>query len=223
MTTPKPTCPSPSNNGIPQGAQRVVGPATYELLWFPTPFPSVVVAPLGCVQRATVGGMTRGVPFTGAEKESLRVSLDRHRDVVLWKLEGLDDEQVRRALTPSGTNLLGLVKHLASMEYGWFCVTFGRETEQLPFDENDPDANLKVTADETTAGIVAYYGRARTAADKVIDEVELDELGTAWSGDVVSLRWALIRVIEETVRHAGHMDILRELIDGATGDHPRGR
>jgi len=60
------------------------------------------------------------VPFTGGEKESLQVSLDRHRDVVLWKLEGLDDEQLRRPMVPSGTSLLGLVKHLASVEYGWF-------------------------------------------------------------------------------------------------------
>jgi uncharacterized damage-inducible protein DinB len=61
----------------------------------------------------------RRVPFTGGEKESLQVSLDRHRDVVLWKLEGLDDEQLRRPMVPSGTSLLGLVKHLASVEYGW--------------------------------------------------------------------------------------------------------
>lgn len=68
-------------------------------------------------------------PYTGGEKESLHASLNRHRDAVLWKLEGLDDEQVRRVMTPSGTNLLGLVKHLASVEYGWFCSTFGREVE----------------------------------------------------------------------------------------------
>ncbi len=77
------------------------------------------------------------------EKHSLLMSLDRHRDVVLWKLDGLDDEQLRRPMTPSGTNLLGLVKHLAAVEYGWFCQTFGRETEPLPFDEDDEDADLR--------------------------------------------------------------------------------
>jgi hypothetical protein len=82
--------------------------------------------------------MPQRVPFTGDEKQSLHVSLDRHRDAVLWKLEGLDDAGLRRAMTPSGTNLLGLVKHLAAVEYGWFCETFGRETEPLPFDEDDP-------------------------------------------------------------------------------------
>jgi uncharacterized damage-inducible protein DinB len=161
----------------------------------------------------------RRVPFTGDEKESLHVSLDRHRDVVLWKLEGLDDEQLRRQLVPSGTSLLGLVKHLASNEYGWFCQTFGRETEPLPFDEEDENADLRVQPDETTADIVAFYGRARAAADRVIGELDVTDTGTAWFGVAVSLRWVLIHMIEETARHAGHMDILRELIDGATGDH----
>ena len=165
--------------------------------------------------------MSRRVPFTGGEKESLHVSLDRHRDVVLWKLEGLDDQQLRRSMTPSGTNLLGLVKHLGVVEYGWFCETFGRESEPLPFDENDPDADLRVEPGETTADIVAFYGRSRVAADRVIDESEVDDLGTAWFGDPVSMRWVLVHMIEETARHAGHMDILRELIDGATGDHRR--
>ena len=101
------------------------------------------------------------VPFTGDEKQSLRVSLDRHRDAVLWKLEGLGDDDLRRAMTPSGTNLLGLVKHLAAVEYGWFCDTFGRPTEPLPFDDDDPDADLRVRPDETTEDVLAFYGRAR--------------------------------------------------------------
>ncbi|MGW7046149.1 DinB family protein [Streptomyces avermitilis] len=161
------------------------------------------------------------VPYTGGEKESLHASLDRHRDAVLWKLAGLDDEQVRRVMTPSGTNLLGLVKHLASVEYGWFCRTFGREVEQLwfdPFGEEDMTAG----PGETTDRIVEFYGRARTAADRAIAELSLDDLGTSWNGTQVSLRWVLIRMVEETSRHAGHMDILRELIDGATGDHRPG-
>jgi uncharacterized damage-inducible protein DinB len=161
----------------------------------------------------------RQVPFTGGEKESLHVSLDRHRDVVLWKLGGLDDEQLRRPMTPSGTNLLGLVKHLGSVEYGWFCDTFGRENEEIPFDENNPEADMRAEANETTAEIVEYYGRARAAADRVIDELDPDDVGTAWWGDTESMRWVLIHMVEETARHAGHMDIMRELIDGATGDH----
>jgi len=163
----------------------------------------------------------RRVPFTGEEKQSLHVSLDRHRDVVLWKVAGLGDEALRRPMTPSGTSLLGLVKHLAAVEYGWFCQTFGRETEPLPFDDEDVDADLRVEPHETTADVLAFYGRARAAADAVIDELEVDDVGTAWFGEAVSMRWVLIHMVEETARHAGHMDILRELIDGATGDHPQ--
>jgi uncharacterized damage-inducible protein DinB len=163
--------------------------------------------------------MTQRVPFTGDEKVSLHTSLDRHRDVVLWKVEGLDDELLRRPMTPSGTSLLGLVKHLGAVEYSWFCETFGRETEPLPFDDDDPDADLRVTPTESASDIIAFYRRARAAADDVIDQHDVDDLGTAWFGDQVSLRWVLIHMIEETARHAGHMDILRELIDGATGDH----
>src|ERR671933_757001 len=124
--------------------------------------------------------MVKRVPFTGGEQESLRVALDRHRDAVLWKLEGLDDEQLRRPMTPSGTNLLGLVKHLAAVEFGWFCETFGRPSEALPFDENDPDADLRVRPDETTNQVLAFYARARAASDRVIYELDLEATGTAW-------------------------------------------
>jgi uncharacterized damage-inducible protein DinB len=163
--------------------------------------------------------MSQRVPATGGEKESLRVSLDRHRDVVLWKVQGLDDALLRKPMTPSGTSLLGLVKHLAATEYGWFCETFGRETEPLPFDDDDDEADLRPEPDETTEDILAFYGRARAASDSVIDELDVDSLGTAWHGETVSLRWVLIHMIEETARHTGHMDILRELADGTTGDH----
>jgi uncharacterized damage-inducible protein DinB len=162
------------------------------------------------------------VPFTGAEKESLKVSLDRHRDAVLWKLEGLGDDDLRRPMVPSGTSLLGLVKHLAAVEYGWFCDTFGREIEPLPFDDDDPDADLRVRPEETTEDILAFYGRARAAADQAIAELDVEDTGTAWFGEAVTMRWVLIHMIEETARHAGHVDILRELIDGMAGDHRPG-
>lgn len=159
------------------------------------------------------------VPPLADEKTSLHASMQRHRAAVRWKLEGLDDEQLRRQMTPSGTSLLGLVKHLAAVEYGWFCSTFGRDTEPLPFDDNDPEADLRVTPDESSAEILAFYDRACAAADEVIEAIDVEETGTAWYGDEVSLRWVLIHMIEETARHAGHMDILRELLDGTTGDH----
>lgn len=162
----------------------------------------------------------RRVPRDATEKQMLHVALDRHRDVVVWKLQGLDDEQLRRQMTPSGTSLLGLVKHLASVEYGWFCRTFGRPSKDWPFDPADTDADWRVEPDESTARLIAYYDDARTAADMVIAELALDDTGTSWTGATVSMRWVLIHMVEETARHAGHLDILRELLDGAAGDHP---
>lgn len=164
--------------------------------------------------------MARRTPRTADEKESLLAFLDQQRDVMVWKLEGLDDDDLRRSMVPSGTNLLGLVKHLAAVEYGWFCLTFGRETEPLPFDEDDPDADLRVDPEETTDDVKAFYGRARAAADQTIAELDLDDTGTSWTGETVSMRWVLLHMIEETARHAGHADIVRELIDESIGYLP---
>jgi uncharacterized damage-inducible protein DinB len=165
--------------------------------------------------------MALRVPFTGDEKESLKVALERHRDVVLWKLAGLDDEQLRRPMTPSGSTLLGLVKHLAWVDYGWFCDTFGRPHEELELDPEDENADLRIEPHETTEAILAYFGRSRTAANAIVDELPMEAIGTAWFGDQVTLRWVMIHMVEEWARHAGQMDIIRELIDGATGDHDR--
>ena len=165
--------------------------------------------------------MVQWVPYTGGEKESLQASLNRHRDAVVWKLQGLGDTELRRAMLPSGNTLLGLVKHLATWEYIWICRTFGHPTEQLPIDEGDDYADVPIDPGDSTAGIVAFYSRSRAAADEVISGVDLDEAGTTMFGDTVSLRWAVIHILEDTARHAGHIDVMRELIDGMVGDHQR--
>ncbi|MBO1334658.1 DinB family protein [Streptomyces sp. VRA16 Mangrove soil] len=161
----------------------------------------------------------RHVPYEGGERESLFAALDRHRDGVVWKLEGLTEEQARRPMTPSGTSLLGLVKHLASVEYGWFCTTFGRESEPFWFDPFKGE-DIVAADDETVEDLLAFYARARAAADRAIAEIPLETTGTAWDGRTVSMRWVLVHMLEETTRHLGHMDILREQLDGATGYLP---
>lgn len=163
----------------------------------------------------------RIVPYTGEEKESLVAALDRHRDAILWKLDGLDDDALRSSPVPSGITLLGMLKHLASVEYGWFCGTFGRPSDEVPVTEEDPDADWRVEPDESAVDIFEYYARARAAADAAIADLELEAVGTAWHGAKVTMRWVLIHMVEEVCRHAGHADIMRELIDGATGDHLR--
>ncbi len=154
-------------------------------------------------------------------KRLLHASLDRQRDVVVWKVAGLVDDELRRPRMPSGTSLAGLVKHLASVEYGWFCRTFGRPAHEVPFDAADPEADVRAGPDEPVADLLAYYAEARAAADEAIEQLDLSAIGTSWHGHPVSLHWVLVHMIEVTARHAGHLDILRELADGQTGDPPR--
>lgn len=166
--------------------------------------------------------MARIVPPLGGEAESLLAALERHRDAIMWKLDGLDDEQLRSSKLPSGITPIGLMKHLASVEYGWFCATFGRPHEPLSFDLEVENADFTLAPDESTDDVLAFYERARAAANAAAEEIGLEETGTAWFGETVSMRWVLIHMLEELARHAGHMDVMRELIDGTMGDHDRG-
>ncbi|MGW6362462.1 DinB family protein [Streptomyces sp. NPDC055092] len=157
-------------------------------------------------------------------KADLHFYLQSARDALLWKLDGLSEYDVRRPLTPTGTNLLGLVKHVASVELGYLGDTFGRPSgEPLPWVEEgaEPNADMWVTADESREFIVELYRRAWAHADATIDALPLDTVGKVpwWpSGrDEVTLNHAVVRVIADTHRHAGHADIVRELVDGAVG------
>jgi uncharacterized damage-inducible protein DinB len=161
------------------------------------------------------------VPFTGAEKESLKVSLDRHRDAVLWKLEGLSDGDLRRQLVPSGTSLLGLVKHLAYVERSWFQGVWASQRVSFPWTREDPDADWRIEPGETTQDILDLYNgecdrsREIVAAASSLDEVVEHPRHQGWK---MNRRWILTHMIEETGRHVGHADILREQLDGATGE-----
>ncbi|MFD9697848.1 DinB family protein [Lentzea sp. NPDC059081] len=145
------------------------------------------------------------------------------RETMLWKLEGLSEYDVRRPLTPTGTNLLGLIKHLASTEQGYFGDCMGRSFgEKLPWlDDDDPNGDMYATAAETREEILALYGRVAEFADAVITELPLDAPGVVpwWPEErkYVTLHLLLVHMIAETNRHAGHADILREEIDGEAG------
>ncbi|MFF0572759.1 DinB family protein [Streptosporangium saharense] len=157
-------------------------------------------------------------------KADLHRYLREAREAILWKLDGLSEYDARRPLTPTGTNLLGLVKHLAGVEYGYFGDTFGRPyDEKMPWmsREAEPNADMWADESETREGIVALYRRAWAHADATIDALTLDSTGRVpwWPSErgEVTLHLILVHVIAETNRHAGHADIVRELIDGAAG------
>ncbi len=114
------------------------------------------------------------------------------------------------------------MKHLAASENMWFREAFGRPFEAIPCYDPDDAAVMRVAPQESTADVLGYYQRARAAADSATEELAMQDTGTAWWGATVSMRWVLIHMIEDTARHAGQMDILREQIDGRTGDRPRG-
>lgn len=165
-------------------------------------------------------------PQVAGEGASLTAWLDYQRATLLWKLEGLDDEQLRRPMVPSGLSLLGLVKHLTAVEHGWFVVNFANTGERHLFEsEDDPDLDFHVQEDETTEAIVNGYLRACersrdvvSAATSLDETFRLPDRSDPRHGQEMDLRWILVHMIEETARHNGHADIVRELIDGVTGD-----
>jgi uncharacterized damage-inducible protein DinB len=158
------------------------------------------------------------------QKADLHRYLQDAREALLWKLDGLSEYDIRRPLVPTGTNLLGLVKHVASMEFGYFGDCFGRPaSEPLPWLEGDaePNADMWATPEETREQMTGLYRRAWAHSDATIGALALDSTGhVPWwpaSRSEVTLHKILVHMIAETDRHAGQADIVRELIDGAAG------
>ena len=165
----------------------------------------------------------QGMPASDP-KADLHRYLQTAREALLWKLDGLSEYDVRRPMVPTGTNLLGLVKHLASVELGYFGETFGRPSaEPLPWFEEDaePNADMWAAAEETRDDIVGLYHRAWEHADATIEALPIDAPGRVpwWPEErsEVTLHQILVHMIAESHRHAGQADIVRELIDGAAG------
>jgi len=173
------------------------------------------------------GGKLPGMIQPNPKADLLRY-LQEGRDALVWKLDGLSEYDIRRPLTPTGTNLLGLVKHIASVELGYFGDTFGRpffEEEPPPSwwytEESEPNSDMWATADESREDIVGLYRQAWEHSNSTIAALPLDAIGHVpwWPTErrEVTLNHILVRVISDTQRHAGHADIVRELIDGSVG------
>jgi uncharacterized damage-inducible protein DinB len=154
-------------------------------------------------------------------KGDLHRYLRAAREALLWKLDGLSEYDIRRPMVPTGTNLLGLVKHMAAVEQGYFGTPFGRPfAERLPWLEDgaEQNADMWATAGESREQILALFRRATAHADVTIEMLGLDAVGhVPWWPDEATLHGILVHVIAEANRHAGHADIVRELLDGAAG------
>jgi uncharacterized damage-inducible protein DinB len=162
------------------------------------------------------------------DKAVLLNYLQLRRADLLAKIDGLGDYDARRPMTPTGTSLLGLLKHVASVQLGYFGEVFGRPSEaKLPwFDDGAPlDADMWAGPDESRADIVELHELSARHSDQTIDMLSLDAKGEVpwWPGERrhVTLHQILVHMCVETARHAGHADILRELIDGAIGNEPK--
>lgn len=164
--------------------------------------------------------------------QALTHYLNEQRSALLLKLEGLPEREQRMPLTPTGTNLAGIVKHCMNVEYGYLGPTFGRTIDDasglVPEEayEVDPQSDWYLTAEETVNGLLSTYERVREFCDETMATLPLDAPGEVpwWSAErnPVTLGEIVVRVMQDLARHAGHADILRESIDGAVGDQAAG-
>ena len=154
------------------------------------------------------------------ERETLVRYLDTYRGIVVFKAEGVERSAGIEPLVPSGTSLLGIVKHLAYVERWWFQGVLGQREVERPWSEDDPDADWRIEPGESVEEIINLYRGECAESRAILEEIgSLDDLFPQGDGEV-SARRVVIHMIEETARHAGHADILRELIDGSTGWGP---
>jgi hypothetical protein len=159
-------------------------------------------------------------------KHELHRKLREERAAVLSKVDGVGEYDLRRPMTPTGTNLLGLVKHLASVEYRYLGDSFARPApERLSWVEDGSDyegADMWATADESSDDLIGLYRRAAAHSDQTIELLDLEAPGSVphWPEERrdTTLGGLLIRVLDETAHHAGHVDIVREMVDGRAGD-----
>ena len=159
-------------------------------------------------------------PYRGNEKETLIGFLQFLRQTIVQKCTGLDDLQMRSTPTISDMSLLGMVKHLTIVERYWFQGVFLDADVDSPWSEEDPNGDWRTNEEDTATAALADYIAECELSDKIVREHELERLA-AWATsteEVRSLRWILVHMIEETARHCGHADILREAIDGETGE-----
>ncbi|MBU3864391.1 DinB family protein [Streptomyces sp. 4503] len=159
-------------------------------------------------------------PRTADERTSLEGWLDFHRATLALKCEGLDDKQLREASAPpSELTLLGLVRHMAEVERSWFRRVFADEdTPPIWYSDQDPDGDFHIADGDTAQSAFAIWRDEITKAREAAAGHSLDEVVTRPGRGDYNLRWIYVHMIEEYARHNGHADLIRERIDGVTGE-----
>jgi uncharacterized damage-inducible protein DinB len=154
----------------------------------------------------------------GSERQVLEAFLDFHRQVLVGKVDGISDDEARRRRVPSKTTLAGLIKHMIGVERGWFQkVLAGRKAEDIGPNVGGGEDSWDLAENETVSSLVEEYGQTCEQSRQVAARFALDDAAPHPDLGRVSLRWIYVHMIEETARHAGHADILREQSDGAAG------
>jgi len=179
----------------------------------------------------TLGGMTWTAPevkrsepgLALPERESLEAWLEYHRETLLWKCAGLSAEQLKmRPVPPSRLSLLGLVRHMAEVECWWFSMHAGETTLPLPYSsEGNNEADFDDLDDADAASDIETFWREVDASRAAVRDRGLDDYVGSRGHDPrkgFNIRWIFVHMIEEYARHNGHADLIRECIDGATGD-----
>lgn len=156
-------------------------------------------------------------PFVGDEKTLLAAFLDYHRATLLWKASNLSRENLVRQPTVSTMSLLGLIKHIAYVERSWFQDCFAGQSVSFPWSKDDRDADWRIEPHETAESVIEFFKTEVNISRQIVAEAKPDELAKN-SKDKLSLRWIMLHMLEEYARHNGHADLLRETIDGATGE-----
>jgi len=166
-----------------------------------------------------------------SERDRVQYFLDQQRQAVLAIIEDLDEAQLNTPVLPSGWTPVGLVRHLAGAEAMWFqWVVLGTQPEVTWSDGvDDPpyDPEAPFTTGHSSTAVIEQYRRQCEISNEILRSKDLDgallgEIGFDWPGEpITDLRWVVLHMIEETARHAGHLDAARELLDGVTGLGPR--
>jgi hypothetical protein len=160
-------------------------------------------------------------PFVADERTQLVGWLDLQRAIIHWKCEGLSDADAHRAVLPTSPlmTMAGVVSHMRWVEHSWFEVLFlGRPAEGPRFEDEPEDADMRVEG-IPLAQLLEEYDRQCAVSNEIIVAHSLDEVGRHpdFRSAAGTLRWMLLHMLEETARHAGHMDAIRELLDGEKG------